>query len=78
MSDVPAIGSFYESRNRYLEYQENKRWLNDYARHTGIDLSKNPYPIRSGYYRNYYNPFNEVFEASEAIMSLYGMKWFFK
>lgn len=74
MSNYPFIGGYFEARAKQLEYNETQRWWSDYAKHTGIDLSKNPYPIRSGYYRGFTSPYAETFEATEAIMSLYGLK----
>lgn len=78
MSKYPFIGNFYRYRNEKLEWEENKAWWNDYAKHTGIDLSKVKYPIRMGLYRGYVPQNSEVFEVTEAIMSLYGMKKFWE
>lgn len=75
MAQYPLIGRIYQSRANRLSYEESKRYNKDRAKHMGYDLAANPYPIRSGYYST---PYNETFEVTEAIMSLYGMKGMIK
>lgn len=68
-SELPIVGRIARSRMDQLTYSENQRYWYDYKRNTGI----NPrYPIRSGLYGSYSSEIGEAFEATEAVMSLYG------
>lgn len=71
-SSIPIIGGMYKARADYLEYQENLRWWQDYARNTGINLEDVRYPIRAGLYRGYRTGYEPYIEATESIIGLYG------
>lgn len=78
-SSIPFIGGMYKARAEYLEYQELQQWWSDYARNTGIDLSKIKYPIKAGLYRGYVSAIAPYISATESVMNLYGggklMRW---
>lgn len=76
--DIPFYGSRAKTEMRRLENDELKRMAADRNRILGLNPSRSPYPIHNTYFGNGYTSFSqfrEVFEVTEAIMSLYGMKW---
>lgn len=72
-STLPWIGRIYETRLKELAYEENKRYWEDYAKNTGIDLDKISYPIRTGVYGNYVGA-GDYFEASSSVVNQFSRR----
>lgn len=66
---VPYLGGKYSARVKELEDEENARYWSDYEKNTGVNLSDNPYPIRSGYYSS--GVTSSGFDVNYAIMAMY-------
>lgn len=78
-SKSKILGSWAAGRMQELEDIENERWWEETGKYLGIDPDNLPFPIRSGRYGSTSGSAggryaSAGFEATQAVMSLYG-KW---